>query len=109
MSDSNPRALLERTSLIAYDADIVNCSRHYRGVGSQLTSRQLQTHPSSGQNALCCNHPESWRQADTTCAEWEDEAHNKTVVIPALDTPTLPLGTLRHPEAQLRDRLERAD
>jgi hypothetical protein len=28
VSDSNPRALLERTSLIVYDADIFNCSRH---------------------------------------------------------------------------------
>ena len=27
MSDSNPRALLERISLIVYDADIFNCSR----------------------------------------------------------------------------------
>jgi hypothetical protein len=30
MSDSNPVAILERTSLIVYEADIFNCSRHPR-------------------------------------------------------------------------------
>jgi hypothetical protein len=28
VSDSNPSVLLERTSLIVYEADIFNCSRH---------------------------------------------------------------------------------
>jgi hypothetical protein len=29
MSDSNPIAVLERTSLIVYEADVFNCSPHY--------------------------------------------------------------------------------
>jgi len=51
MSSSNSMALLERTSLNVYGADIFNCSRHLQSLASEHLARNLNSMADNSRDA----------------------------------------------------------
>jgi hypothetical protein len=84
MSDSNPIAVLERTLLIVYEADIFNCSPQSSNLrlsnvfgqgwkrGNPLWSRPARLTPASDTRALVRSRISDWRVAQgCKLSRWE--------------------------------------